>query len=282
MSITPDELAAGMTIGMAAHEVVDVPTAAKLLPQGTGINVGYIDGEDMGQRVAAARGLAEAGLLPVPHLSARRLPSEEFLDEFLTQLESYGACTEVFVIGGDPEQPAGPYSQALHVLQSGLLEKHGVRTVSVGGYPEGHPAIPTADLWTALERKTRLLVQEGRAGDIISQLTINPAATIEWIEQVRDRGIEMPIRVGVPGPVRAGTFLELANQYGSATNGHIAERLGLASMHPDELVTADHFVEDLASRIDPAIHGTVRLHAFSFGALAATATWVDGLGLVVA
>jgi methylenetetrahydrofolate reductase (NADPH) len=282
MPISLNELAADMTIGMAAHEVVDVPTAARLLAPGTGINIGFIDGEDMAQRTAAARAIAEAGLVPVPHLSARRLPSEAILDEFLTILEADGACADVFVIGGDPDEPAGPYSQALHVLQSGLLERRGVRAVSIGGYPEGHPKISDDDLWQALERKAALLTREGRAGDIISQLTINPEATITWIEQVRARGIDMPIRVGVPGPVCAETFLDLANQYGSATNGRIAERLGLADMDPEAIVTADAFVEALAERLDPAVHGKVRLHAFSFGALAATATWLDGLGLVVA
>jgi hypothetical protein len=93
-------------------------------------------------RLAAAKAIRESGFVPVPHISARRLHSAAMLEEFLAALQADGAVENVFVVGGDPPRPHGPYEDSLAVMQSGLLQRYGVRHVSVSGCPEGIPPSP--------------------------------------------------------------------------------------------------------------------------------------------
>jgi methylenetetrahydrofolate reductase (NADPH) len=144
-------------------------------------------------RVAAARGARELGFVPLPHISARRLASEEALGEFLEALEEASHASEhVFVIAGDPEEPERPYEDALSVIQSGLLERHRVRRVSIAGYPEGHPAIAGPVLWSSLVAKAKILSEHGLTGDIITQFGFDVDAVIGWIEAVVSTGSRSP------------------------------------------------------------------------------------------
>jgi methylenetetrahydrofolate reductase (NADPH) len=270
-------LTSDVSLGIAARDAASLPIAARVLPAGTSVNVGFIDLERRSARVEAARVLVSAGLTPVPHLAARRLTSQRDLEEFLVLLERDAASSHVFVVGGDPSAPAGPYESALEIIRSGELEQHGVRSVSFGGYPEGHPAIDDGVLWAALEAKAALLAEQDRGGEIITQLTLDAEAALEWIARVRDRGIELPIRVGVAGPVSAGALLGLAHRFGARTADGVAERYGLDEAAPTAIATASRFVETLGSRLDPRRHGDVRLHVFTFAGLMTTSEWVAGL-----
>ena len=79
------------------------------------------------------------GFVPVPHISARRLKSQDQLEEFLGRLQEVGATEHVFAVGGDPAEPEGPYPDSLSVIRTGLLQKYGVREVSIAGLPRGPP-----------------------------------------------------------------------------------------------------------------------------------------------
>ena len=57
-------------------------------------------------------------------------------------LASYRAeagVDEVLIIGGGVDQPVGAFDNSLQVLETGLLQKHGIRRVGVAGHPEGSP-----------------------------------------------------------------------------------------------------------------------------------------------
>jgi methylenetetrahydrofolate reductase (NADPH) len=270
--------AADISIGMSARDAKRVTPASGLGP-GALINIGHLATETAEQRLAATRQVMSARHRPVPHVAARRVPSASALQAVLRGLRAEGANAHLFVVGGDPERPFGPYAGALDVLRSGELERYGVRAVSIAGYPEGHPVLSARTLWSALERKAQLLQDENRAGDVISQLTLDPTAVLAWIADVRERGIRLPIRVGIPGPVRSGTLLGHVRHYAGRVEGTLLRGFGIDAGRPRSIVTADRFVDALAARLDPRIHGEVRLHVFGFGDVAATTQWVGSLAV---
>lgn len=105
----------------------------------------------------------------------------------------------------------GPFNDTLALLTlSAPLERFGVRTASISGYPEGHPHISHPALWAALIEKANTLVRQDKAGDMVAQFGFDADAVISWIEAVRDRGIDLPIRVGTPGPARVKRLLSYA------------------------------------------------------------------------
>jgi methylenetetrahydrofolate reductase (NADPH) len=261
------------SVEMTGKDVPSLNEARALLRPGTRVNVTYLGNEDFGMRRTAIRAAAGWGFTPVPHISARRLPSQQALEEFLGALREDGTTRDVFVVGGDPAQPAGPYRSSLDVIRTGLLEKYGIGSVSISGYPEGHPDISDDLLWSAMAGKSREITERGITGNVVTQFSFDADAVVAWIEQVRDRGITVPIRVGVPGPTGVRRLLAFAGRFGVASSATIARKYGLSLTNLLGTAGPDHFIRRLSDRLNDH-HGEVRLHFYTFGGLRQTAAWI--------
>jgi methylenetetrahydrofolate reductase (NADPH) len=258
---------------MTGKDAPELSGAAALLPAGTRMNVTFLASEDLSLRLAAARAVREAGLRPVPHIAARRLGSASELEQVLTALEAEGLSERVFVIGGDPSTPHGPYGSALDVIRSGILVEHGVREVGIGGYPEGHPDISDELLWTALRKKTEALREQGLATSIITQFGFDEAPILAWLTRVRELGIDVPVRIGVPGPTNVKRLLGFARRFGVASSAGIVRKYGLSMTNLIGNAGPDRLLENLADGYRADVHGDVRVHLYTFGGLEATAQW---------
>lgn len=266
------------SLEMTGKDVPALEEAAAVVPPGTRINVTFLGNEDLTMRVAAARAVREHGFVPVPHLSARRLRSQDELEEFLAALAEVGAAEHVFVVGGDPETPAGPYADSLSVIRTGVLQRHGVRGVGVSGYPEGHPGIDDGTLWSALTDKTAAIREQGLEPEIITQFGFDKDPVLEWLAEVRRRGVDAPVRIGVPGPAGVKRLLGYARRFGVGTSAGIVQKYGFSLTNLLGTAGPDRFLRDLAAGHDPAVHGQVLLHFYTFGGLRATAEWVRRFG----
>src|ERR1700745_4446973 len=97
---------------MTGKDVVKGETRAGVIPPGTRINVTFWENEDLARRITAAAAVKRLGFTPVPHISARRIKSQDMLEEYLSALRDIGAADNVLIIGGDPTGPLGPYEEA--------------------------------------------------------------------------------------------------------------------------------------------------------------------------
>ncbi|MEC8762239.1 MAG: methylenetetrahydrofolate reductase [Microbacterium sp.] len=255
-------------------DVVGLTEAASLIPAGTKVNVTFLGNEDLPMRVAAAKAVKELGFVPVPHISARRIASQAQLEEFLSALAEIGATEHVFAVGGDPATPEGPYPDALTMIRSGVLQQYGVKEVSIAGYPEGHPDIPTDVLWQHLEDKSAALKDAGLDAVILTQFSFDTDPVMAWIKCVRDRGIDTQIRLGTPGPAGIKRLISFASRFGVGANAMIVKKYGFSLTNLMGSAGPDKFVSDLAALFDadPSV-GAVKLHMYTFGGLEATATW---------
>lgn len=274
------DLMKDFSLEMTGKDVPALNEARTLIPGGTRINVTFLGNEDLEMRVAAARAARELGFVPVPHISARRLQSKEVLQEFLGRLREFDAVEHVLAVGGDPAQPEGPYNDSLALIRSGLLQEFGVREVGIGGYPEGHPDIPTETLWRALEDKSAALREQGLGTVIFTQFAFDTDPVAEWIEAVRARGISAPIRVGTPGPAGIKRLLGFARRFGVGANAMIVRKYGFSLTNLVGVAGPDSFVNDLAAVLaehstgqGPGTGERVRLHFYTFGGLTETADW---------
>ena len=259
---------------MTGKDVAKVENAASVIPPGTRINVTFLENEDLAMRVSAAAAVMRLGFTPVPHISARRIKSQEMLEEYLTALRDIGASENVLVIGGDPTVPMGPYEESLAVIESGLLQEYGVKHVSMGGHPSGDPNIPVGALFPALERKSAALAKVNIPGTIITQVDFDVDRVLSWVAEVREHGVDLPIRVGVPGPASVKLLLGFASRLGISTSTTIAKKYGLSVTNLLGKAGPENFIRDLANGLDPAKHGVVKLHFYTFGGFKTTAEWI--------
>lgn len=274
------ELIQDFSLEMTGKDIPALHEAQNQIPPGTRINVTFLGNEDLPMRVAAAQAVRDLGFVPVPHISARRLKSQGQLEEFLGRLQEVGASEHVFAVGGDPAAPEGPYEDSLAVIGSGILQQFGVREVGIGGYPEGHPDIPKDRLWGALEDKAAALNEQELGAVILTQFAFDTDPVADWIDAVRAKGINAPIRVGTPGPAGIKRLLGFARRFGVGANAMIVKKYGFSLTNLMGDAGPDRFVNDLAAVLaahtpgpQPQIGGRVGLHFYTFGGLLATAEW---------
>jgi methylenetetrahydrofolate reductase (NADPH) len=261
---------------MTGKDVPGLQEAQHAIPAGTKINVTFLGNEDLDMRVTAAKAVKDMGFIPVPHISARRLSSQGQLEEFLGRLQEVGATESVFVVGGDPTTPEGPYESSFDVIRTGILPGFGVREVSIAGYPEGHPDIAQPVLVQALDDKADTLKEQGLDAVILTQFAFDTDPVMAWIDQVRAKGIDSQIRIGTPGPAGIKRLIGFARRFGVGANAMIVKKYGFSLTNLMGTAGPDKFVNDLSALLaEDAAAGDVKLHFYTFGGLLATSEWAS-------
>ena len=268
-------LLADFSVEMTGKDISALHKAHGVIPPGTKVNITYLGSEDVQMRVAAAKAVRDLGFVPVPHISARRIASRAKLEDFLSRLQDVGASERVFVVGGDPAEPEGPYPDSISLIRTGLLERYGAREVSVAGYPEPHPDIPTDVLDRHLDEKIAALRGEGLDALIITQFAFDVEPVLAWIRHVRVRGIDSQIRIGTPGPAGIKRLVGFARRFGVGANAMIVKKYGFSLTSLMGTAGPDRFLDDLSQLLgsDPST-GDVKLHLYTFGGLIATSEWL--------
>jgi methylenetetrahydrofolate reductase (NADPH) len=267
-------MADGYSLEMTAKELDGLREAAPLIRPGTQVAVTFLPGEEMEQRVEAAKLVRELGFEPIVHLSARRLTSEEELDNYLSRITTEAGVKRVFLIAGDPPEPEGPFADSLQVIESGLLEKHGITIAGVGGHPEGHPNNTADELWDWMDRKLAALRARGITPLVVTQFAFDDDAIVAWVKEMRERGIDVPVRLGVPGPAGIKRLLGFAKRCGVGASANVMKKYGISLTNLIGSAGPDKLVDSLDRKLGDE-HGRVRLHFYPFGALKASAEWIN-------
>lgn len=270
----PANMVDGYSLEMTAKELEGLKEAAPLIRPGTQVAVTFLPGEELSQRVEAAVLVRELGFEPIVHLSARRIESAEQLDWYLGEITRKAGVKRVFIIAGDPPEPEGPYSTSLEIIETGLLEKHGIEIVGVGGHPEGHPNNTPAELWDWMERKLAAVRAHGMVPLVVTQFAFDDDAIVAWLAEMRRRNIDVPVRLGVPGPAGIKRLLGFAKRCGVGASASVMKKYGISITNLIGSAGPDKLVNSLDKKLG-AEHGRVRLHFYPFGALTASAEWIN-------
>lgn len=272
-----DKVPAGITEGfsleMTAKDEMSLRDAAPLIPAETPVAVTFLPGEDVGARVAATVAVRELGFEPMPHFSARRITSEDDFEGYLKAVVEQAGVERCFIVAGDPPEPVGPYFDTSALIATGAFERSGIKAIGIGGHPEGHPNMSVAECWAVLESKVAEIERRGMAPLIVTQFGFDPDAFLAWLKELRVRGIDAPVRIGVPGPAGIKRLLSFAARCGVGASTSVLKKFGisvtnlLGSAGPDKLV--DAFAKGLGPE-----HGRVRLHFYPFGGLTKTLEWL--------
>ena len=217
--------------------------------------------------LAVAEELSRRGYEVAPHVAARLVRGEEHLREILARLGA-GGIRDVLVVGGDADEPAGPYNGAVALLPVMAALDHGLDEVGITGYPESHPLIPDEATIQAMFDKERY------ATYIVSQLCFDAETVASWVARVRRRGTHLPIYLGIAGAVPLTKLVRVSSRIGvgdsmrfvSKNAGRVARLLLPGAYRPDRLVR----------RIADATPDDARLagvHVYTFNELRSTEAW---------
>ena len=248
------------------------------LDPGTTVNVTFLPGTDPADTIAVCERLHNDGMRPVPHLAARSLRDVDQLDKLLSAYTARCGVEEVLCIGGGVNSPVGGFDATMQVLQTGLIQKHGIRHIGVAGHPEGSPDISDDEIAEALDAKNALAKAEGLNLYIETQFCFEADIVLEWEKRVRAAGNALPIRIGIPGPATIKTLFRFAQISGigpsmrfiSKQAKNVAKLMTVQSPHL--LLTG--LAEGMAADKECLIR---HFHYYPFGGFARTATYAGAI-----
>jgi methylenetetrahydrofolate reductase (NADPH) len=240
---------------------------------GTRVYVSAIPTRPSAELVEQSAMARKCGLEPIPHIAVRNYTSRDELSALIGRLSVEAGVRRVLVISGDRGDSAGPFTASLEIIESGILQQHGITHVSIAGHPDGHPVVADDVMHRALVAKIEAAEQSGLVADIVTQFGFDAQAITRWVMKMRDLGIECPVRIGLAGPTNLTTLLKYAQRCGvKASIGGITKHAGLVK-NLFGVSAPDSVVRVLAGENATGSLGTVAVHYFSFGGVAATSKW---------
>lgn len=262
------------SLEITAKDVDALRAVASRVAPGTFVSVTFLPGESLEARIAATRAVRELGLRPMPHFSARRLASQGDFEGYLASVVEAAGVRRCFVVAGDPSEPEGPFDDSAALLATGAFERAGVRTMGVGGHPEGHPHMSSEQCLHVLADKCAAIAERGMKPLIVTQFGFDADAILTWLAALRNRGVTAAVRVGIPGPAGIKTLLRFAARCGVGASAAVLTKYGLSITKLIGTAGPDRMVEALAEGLGPQ-HGHVHLHFYPFGGLEKTVDWIN-------
>ena len=265
--MTPNSFARSFSIEATRPNAAEIAALADILPPGTPVYFSAVPTIEPPELIGAAALLRKSGLEPVVHIAARRLRAAADLQDLLKSLRGEADIRRLLVIGGDVDA-AGPFPDALAVIQKGRLREAGIAEIGIGAYPEGHARIPAGRLEAALDEKIAAATAHGLGVHIVSQFSFSPERILAWLKQLRACGITRPVKVGMAGPTSMPALLRYARRCGvnaslrGLMSGAAAGLIG--NIGPDRIVETLSLAGDL---------GDAAPHYFSFGGAVETARY---------
>jgi methylenetetrahydrofolate reductase (NADPH) len=249
---------------------------ADIVPPGTCIYIPHTPHTEFADVVTLAARLRQEGMEPVPHIVARRMRSLATLDDLLGRLATNGGVKQVLVVAGDIASPSGGLQSSLEILESGVLEKHGIRTIGVAGHPEGHRDVSDAVLRESLKRKNEYAAKTGAHVYVVTQFTFSADPVIAWEKTLGGDIGALPLMAGLPGPATAKTLLRYAMECGigaslqAFTKRYASLSRLLTVSSPDETI-----IQLAAYRQQTPGTRLAGVHFFTFGGFEKTAEWAN-------
>jgi methylenetetrahydrofolate reductase (NADH) len=254
----------------AAHPTdSEIDELRAIAPAGTHVYVPAVPHQPAARIVEAAVKLRAAGFAPVPHIAARNYADMAQLQDVLRR----AGVRRALIVAGDRDRPAGPFGDALAIIESGALQCNGIEHIGISGYPDGHPRIAPDVLDRALSEKLVAANHAGLRVSIVTQFGFEPERILAWLRRLRASGIALPVKIGMAGPTSVAGLLRYAARCGVRASArgltrHAGSLRGLVGhAAPDDLLRT------LADAQACGGLGEVSPHFFSFGGVVATASY---------
>jgi len=238
------------------------------VPPGATITITSSPSRGLDTTIELAAGLAREGFDVVPHLAARLVFDVGHLERILGTLREVGV-RDALVIGGDVKEPVGSFAGAFDLLTAMAQLDHDLQAIGIAGYPESHPFISDEQTIEAMFDKAPL------ATYIVSQLCFDPAVIAGWIAAVRERGVDLPVYIGIPGAVSRARLLRISTKIGVGESARFlrGHRSMIARLFLRGTYGSSNLINGLLAQLRDASSSVGGFHIYTFNELEKTELW---------
>lgn len=253
-----------------------IATFHGLLPPNRRIYIAHLPGVSITDMVSTAHRIRDDGFVPMPHIPARLIPSEQVFGEWLKRYADVGV-TEALVVAGGQGNAEGPFESSMDLLQTGSFQIHGFKRLHFAAHPEGNRDISARGEPHVFNEALRVKQEFADSSDIdvalVTQFVFDSVVLLDWLRDLRTQ-IDLPVFVGIPGPTKLPALLKYAISCGVGASLHILQRHAASLTRLIKPYTADALIHSVSSEPHLEALGVEGFHVFPFGGIAAGADWI--------
>ena len=268
----------GYSIEVMPRTAEKIDSCRDLLPAKTRVYIAHIEGTPIEDMVATAKRIAGEGFSVMPHFPARILKDDTTLRNWIAMYQGEAGVEQALLLAGGVTQPHGDYDSSMQLLESGAFGDAGFKRLHVAGHPEGNKDIDPDGSMTHVDSALRWKQAFSDKSDpymaIATQFCFEAAPVIDWANALAERGITLPIHIGVAGPAKLQTLIKFSIACGVGASLRVLQRRAKDLTKLLLPFTPDDFMRDLAAyKAENPNFGISHVHFFPLGGIKTNANW---------
>ena len=216
------------SIEVTPRAAAKIDDFASLLPKKTLIYIAHIEGTPIDDMVATAKKITDQGFYPMPHFPARIIKDKTVLQDWISRYKNEANVSNALLIAGGANKPYGHYDSSIQLIESELFDIAEFKNLHIAGHPEGSKDIDpdgsTKNIDKALSWKNEFSKRTDANMAITTQFSFDSDSVINWANNIKNAGIEIPIHIGIAGPAKLQTLLRYSIECGVGASIKIIQK----------------------------------------------------------
>ena len=208
----------GFSIEVLPKSASKIESFTEILPKQTRVYIAHLADEDISAMVATAKRLSDEGFTVMPHFPARIIQDRVMLHDWISMYQNEAGVEEALLLAGGLKRPVGDFDSSIQLIESGLFDKAGFKRLHIAGHPEGNKDIDPnggiKNVSEALSWKQEFSKRTDAAMAITTQFCFDADVVINWADQIKTEGIDIPIHIGIAGPAKLQTLIKFSVECG--------------------------------------------------------------------
>jgi len=237
----------GYSIEVTPRAASKIEDFSEVLPKNTRVYIAHIEGTPIEEMVETAKKIRSDGFSPMPHFPARIIKDKNTLSEWLKRYAYEANVDEGLVIAGGSNKPYGDFDSSIQLIETELFDKSNFKRLHVAGHPEGNKDIdPNGTNYNvneALSWKNQFAKRTDAEIAIATQFCFESGPVIQWADDLKNMGIDIPIHIGIAGPAKLQTLLKYSIECGVGASIKVLQKRAkditklLLPYEPESIIT---------------------------------------------
>lgn len=218
----------GFSIEVTPRAASKIENFSDHIPEGTLVYIAHIEGTPIDDMIQTAKKINDQGFIPMPHFPARIIKDKNTLHEWVSKYQNEANVTNGLLIAGGSNKPYGEYDSSIQLIESEVFDKANFKRLHIAGHPEGSKDIDpdgtTANVDSALSWKNEFSKRTDSEMAITTQFSFDSQTVIKWADDIKSKGIDIPIHIGIAGPAKLQTLLRYSLECGVGASIKIIQK----------------------------------------------------------
>ena len=219
------------SIEITPRAVAKIENLHELIPSGTLVYIAHIEGTPIEDMVKTAKKINEQGYATMPHFPARIIKDKKTLKDWISKYQNEANVKGALLLGGGVNKPYGEYDSSIQLIESELFDLAGFEKLYIAGHPEGNKDIDpdgsTKNIDQALSWKNEYKNRTDADMAITTQFCFDSKTVINWANDIKNKGVDIPIHIGIAGPAKLQTLLRYSIECGVGASIKILQKRAL-------------------------------------------------------